>query len=424
MYQQRPQQPDLDQILQQLKDTFGRIFGRLGGGGVSAVVILVILAGIGLWLFSGVYRIQANEQGVVRLFGARASVQDPGLGWRLPSPITTLVKVDVEQIRTAEIGFRTDLQGLVSRLLDEALMLTTDNSIVEAQLVIQYRIGDPEAFVYNVTNPEDVLHTTAEVALRSIVGRTELDDFLTVGRASAELETRAFLEELLTVYGTGIVLTDVKLQTVDPPDQVKDAFQEVVRALEDETRLEGAVHEPLIQPVLRTLWAGTQQLHHPGPPEAEHLQAVEGQRQECCIGGDVWGWARTQGTDSTCRGLDIVVPGPPPGTESGGRGIEAGDSRIHIAGQDDRTSIRAGNSYRWRCLGLETVPLETKGIDYPGLHSLCVVEQARGPIARVKLLRGSTSSDLGECLEQAHLVPLAGQRGRCCQAIGAPTDDD
>ncbi len=238
MYQQRPQQPDLDQILQQIKDAFKSIFGRLGGGGVSAVIILVLLAGFGLWLFSGVYRIQANEQGVVRLFGARASVQDPGLSWRLPSPITTLVKVDVEQIRTAEIGFRTDPQGLVSRLLDEALMLTTDNSIVEAQLVIQYRVGDPEAFVYNVTDPENVLHTTAEVALRSIVGRTELDDFLTVGRAKAELETRAFLEELLTVYGTGIVLTDVKLQTVDPPDQVKDAFQEVVRALEDETRLE------------------------------------------------------------------------------------------------------------------------------------------------------------------------------------------
>lgn len=238
MYQQRPQQPDLDQILQQLKGMFSRIFGRLGGGGVSAVVILVLMAGIGLWLFSGVYRIQANEQGVIRLFGARASVQDPGLGWRLPSPLTSLVKVDVEQIRTAEIGFRTDPQGLVSRLLDEALMLTTDNSIVEAQLVIQYRIGDPEAFVYNVTDPEGVLHTTAEVALRSIVGRTQLDDFLTVGRATAELETRAFLEELLTAYGTGIVLTDVKLQTVDPPDQVKDAFQEVVRALEDETRLE------------------------------------------------------------------------------------------------------------------------------------------------------------------------------------------
>lgn len=190
------------------------------------------------WLATGVYVVNPREQGVVRLFGQFNTVTEPGLNWRIPSPITTLVRVDVETIRTATVGFRIDDVGLVTRLADEALMLTTDNSIVEAQMVVQYRVGDPRDFVFNVRDPEDVLHTTAEVALRSIVGRTDLVSLLTVGRASVEQDSRIFLEILLDSYGTGILITDVKLQTVDPPEQVKDAFQEVTRALEDETRLE------------------------------------------------------------------------------------------------------------------------------------------------------------------------------------------
>jgi len=116
-------------------------------------------------------------------------------------------------------------------------MLTTDNSIVEAQMVIQYRVSDATDFVFNVKDPEKVLHSAAEVAMRSIVGRNDLDTNLTV-RATIEQGTRGFLEQLLHEYNTGIILTDVKLQTMDPPEEVKDAFQEVTRALEDETRLE------------------------------------------------------------------------------------------------------------------------------------------------------------------------------------------
>ncbi len=199
-------------------------------GGVAVVVVV-------LWLLTGIYIVNADEEGVVRLFGRHYAISNPGLSWRPPSPITSLVKVNVKQIRTAEIGFRTTETGLTTRELAEALMLTTDNSIVEAQLVIQYRVGDSRAFVYNVANPEQILHTTAEVALRSIVGRTGFVQSITQ-RAVVEQDTRAFLEELLGNYNTGIVLSEVKLQVMDPPDEVKDAFQEVTRALEDETRLE------------------------------------------------------------------------------------------------------------------------------------------------------------------------------------------
>ena len=239
--QQRPQpEINLDEILAGVKSFFNRISQRLGGGGIGLIIFLIIVAIAVIWLATGLYRVPAGSQGVVRIFGDFSSLEGPGLHWRLPSPITTVVKVDVQEIRTDRVGFRVnpDVPGSSVRALDEALMLTTDNSIVEAQMVVQYRIGDPKAFVFNVTTPELVLHTAAEVALRSIVGRTDLQSVITVGRADVEQDTRLFLEHLLTDYRTGIQITDLKLQTVDPPDQVKDAFQEVTRALEDETRLQ------------------------------------------------------------------------------------------------------------------------------------------------------------------------------------------
>lgn len=222
-----------------LFSTFRKISNWIRKRGSFFWLLLPIVL-LGLWFSTGIYVVNPREQGVIRLFGAFSTISDPGLHWRVPSPITSLTLVDVETIRTDRIGFRVegDSTDRLLRLADESLMLTTDNSIVEAQLVVQYRVGDPRDFVFQVLNPESVLHTSAEVALRSIVGRTDLVSVLTVGRPKVERDTRAFLEKLLAEYGTGIILTDVKLQTVDPPEQVKDAFQEVTRALEDETRLE------------------------------------------------------------------------------------------------------------------------------------------------------------------------------------------
>lgn len=203
----------------------------------AAFWLLLVAVAVVFWLATGIYTVSAREQGVVRLFGSFNSLAQPGLNWRLPSPITSLVKVDVETIRTTEIGFRSDETGRAARLPSEALMLTTDNSIVEAQMVIQYRVGNAKDFVFNVADPEEVLHTAGEVALRSIVGRLPLLTVLTI-RPTVERESRIFLEDLLARYQTGIEITDMKLQVTDPPEQVKPAFQEVTRALEDETRLQ------------------------------------------------------------------------------------------------------------------------------------------------------------------------------------------
>ena len=242
MYRGNEPELNLEQILERLRSVFGR-FGLGGiGGSLLYLVLGALLVLVLIWLSTGIYRVDAREKGVVRLLGAFSDISEPGLNWRIPSPITSLVKVDVERLRTVEVGFRTTAAGVATRDLAEALMLTTDNSIVEAQMFVQYLVVDPKDFVFNVNDPEDVLHTAGEVALRSIMGRTELLGALTV-RAVVEQETRAFLESLLAIYEPGIQITELKLQVVDPPDEVKDAFQEVTRALEDETRVENVAEQ-------------------------------------------------------------------------------------------------------------------------------------------------------------------------------------
>jgi membrane protease subunit HflK len=145
--------------------------------------------------------------------------------------------VDVESIRRAEIGFRTVSPERRQDVLNEALMLTADENIVQVELLLQYRIANSRDFVFNVQNPEDVLRTSAEVGLRSTVGQMTIDAVITEERARVQDETRAFLSRLLEDYGTGIQITDVRLQVADPPEEVRDAFQEVVRALADRERL-------------------------------------------------------------------------------------------------------------------------------------------------------------------------------------------
>jgi membrane protease subunit HflK len=190
-----------------------------------------------LWLVSGIYQVQPGEEGVIRTFGRYATTTGPGLHYHLPWPVQTVTIVDVESIRRAEIGFRTEANGQKVDVVDEALMLTMDENIVQVELLVQYRVGDSRQFIFNVQDPEHVLLTTAEVALRSTVGNMTIDAVITEERARVQDETREFLKRLVEEYGTGILVTDVRLQVADPPEEVRDAFQEVVRARADKERL-------------------------------------------------------------------------------------------------------------------------------------------------------------------------------------------
>ncbi|HMQ51570.1 MAG TPA: FtsH protease activity modulator HflK [Anaerolineae bacterium] len=227
-----PHRPEFEQV----GDYFNKLFQWFSGKRRSFYFIVMLFIVL-VWLASGAYIIQPGEEGVVRTFGRFSSITTPGLNYHIPWPIQRVTIVDVESIRRVEIGFRTTDANSKQEVLSEALMLTMDENIVQVELLVQYRIASSRDFVFNVQNPEDVLLTSAEVGLRSTVGQMTIDAVITEERARVQDDTRVFLSRLLEDYGTGIQVTDVRLQVADPPEEVRDAFQEVVRALADRERL-------------------------------------------------------------------------------------------------------------------------------------------------------------------------------------------
>ncbi|MCS6912617.1 MAG: FtsH protease activity modulator HflK [Myxococcales bacterium] len=182
-------------------------------------------------LLSGVYVVGPGEIGVVRTFGRESGRSYPGLHYRIPF-IQQADVVNVEKIRRIEVGFRGK-----ERLPHESLMLTGDENIVDAQMIVQYRVSDPSKFLFRLRDPEEVLHTTAQVALRGKVGETTIDDVITTAREKVQDETRQWLQQLMDKYQSGLTITEVKLLVVDAPDEVKEAFHDVVRAREEKEKL-------------------------------------------------------------------------------------------------------------------------------------------------------------------------------------------
>jgi len=233
--------PSIDELLQGVEDVKNSVQRFTNGKGLWAILVVILL----LWLGSGFYVVGPGERGVVLLFGAATEQTDPGLHYRLPWPIQSHAVVDIAQVRRAEVGFRTTPDTLAGRserggartVPQEALMLTGDENIVELQLFVQYRVQDPVKFLFGASDPEGILHTSAEVALRSAVGRNTIDYTMTEGRVEVQEQTKSALQELLDAYQTGLLVSEARLLVVDPPSEVRDAFHDVVRALEDRDRL-------------------------------------------------------------------------------------------------------------------------------------------------------------------------------------------
>ena len=228
----RPQSgPDWEEILSKLPDLPN--FVKAGVPIYIGIAILVI------WLASGIYTIQPGEEGVVTRFGKVVQTTTAGLNYHLPWPVEEVHKVDIARIRRLELGFRSNPSrpGLIRRVPVESLMLTGDENIVDAQLTVQYRVKEPQKFLFKLRDPATTLHAATEVALRNKVGNTTIEEVLTVGRDRVQNETQEFLQQLMDTYESGIQVTEVKLQTVEAPNQVKDAFDEVVGAREDREKL-------------------------------------------------------------------------------------------------------------------------------------------------------------------------------------------
>ena len=235
--------PELEEVIKDFKNKFNTRFGggSSGKGGVSKAAkgsfkYFVILAVL-LWLLSGIYIIDPAERGVVLRFGAFQTSTTQGPHWHIPYPIETVYKVNVERIRAAEIGFRniqnSSYSGAVS---SESLMLTKDENMVDVKLAVQYKIADAQAYLFNVFNPELTLSHVVQSVIRQVVGDNTMDHVLTTGREQVAQEVKSHSQNLLNEYNTGLLITAVTMQDAQPPVQVKAAFDDVVKAREDEQR--------------------------------------------------------------------------------------------------------------------------------------------------------------------------------------------
>jgi membrane protease subunit HflK len=172
------------------------------------------------------------------VFGAwDRTLHEPGPHYAPPSPIGSVDVVPVLDVRRQEIGFRTIGPGQIQDVPEEALMLTGDENIVDAQVIVQYRIIDPGQFLFVVVDADAMLKVATEAALRQVIGQGTVDDALTEGRGQIQESTRTKLQQILDSYGSGLLIQEVKLQAVRPPQPVEASFKDVVSALEDRSRL-------------------------------------------------------------------------------------------------------------------------------------------------------------------------------------------
>ena len=197
----------------------------------------VVLAALAIWLLTGTYMVGPDEVGVVRTFGEHTRVAQSGLNWHFPVPIETVNTPKVTEVKRIEIGFRTLRNGQYRTVEKESLMLTGDENIVDAEMIVQYKIKDPVAYLFNIVEPELTVREAAEASLRTVVGRNKIDETLTTGKFTIQEETKFQLQSILDLYGSGIHVVAVQLQDVSPPKEVIGAFKDVASAKEDKNRM-------------------------------------------------------------------------------------------------------------------------------------------------------------------------------------------
>jgi membrane protease subunit HflK len=238
--------PDLDQLIARLQAYVRSLLGggprgRFTGGRGLALIAIGVAA---LWLASGIYRVQPDEQGVVLRFGAFNRMTLPGLNYHLPWPIERVETPAVTRINRIEIGYRsaggarieTDNQG-GRTVLEESLMLTGDENIIDINFAVFWRINDAVGYLFNTRNPPLIIKAVAESVMREVIGRTPIQPALTELRAQIETDVLRQTQQILNNYKTGVEITQVQLQKVDPPAEVVESFLDVQRANTDAERL-------------------------------------------------------------------------------------------------------------------------------------------------------------------------------------------
>jgi membrane protease subunit HflK len=233
-----PTPPDLEDLLRRSQDKLRTVLpgGQFGGRGFA----LLALVGILLWGFSGFFRVEPDELGVVLRFGKPVREVKPGLNYHLPYPIESALTPKALRVNKIDVGMRV-VEGrsgpTIRDLPEESLMLTGDENIVDVDFSV-FWVVKPEAkgvenYLFNIQNPEGTVKAVAESAMREVVGRSDIQPILTGARQNIETAVQELMQRILDSYGAGIQITQVQLQKVDPPTQVIDAFRDVQAARAD-----------------------------------------------------------------------------------------------------------------------------------------------------------------------------------------------
>lgn len=232
--------PDLDEMLRQAQNKFKNSFGNrkpqsgMEPGRAFGLLIALLLL---VWLGSGFYTVQPEENAAILTFGKKTDIkQEAGLGYRLPWPIQDVIKENVMQNRQLDIGFM-GRGAVTSDKPNESSMLTGDENIVKIHFSVFWRVTDLSNYFFEITHPEETVMKVAESAMREIIGRTQIQKALTEGRGDIEAKAKELMQKTLDSYKSGVTINGVQLLSVDPPDPVVDAFNDVQRARTDRERL-------------------------------------------------------------------------------------------------------------------------------------------------------------------------------------------
>jgi membrane protease subunit HflK len=237
------QPPDLEDLIRRGQDRLKSVLPGGGGTGFGGRGwILVFFAAIVIWLLSGFYRVNTDEQGIVLRFGRFVQTTQPGLNYHLPYPIETALTPRVTFENKIDVGFRVQedfRRGTLTRdVPEESLILTGDENIVDVDFSVFWVIKNAGNYLFNIQNPEGTVKAVAESAMREVIGRAQIQPILTGARAATEQEVLKLMQRILDQYQAGITVTRVQLQKVDPPSQVIDAFRDVQAARADAERLQ------------------------------------------------------------------------------------------------------------------------------------------------------------------------------------------
>jgi len=237
--------PDLDQLWNEFNQRLNRLLGNKGGGGSSGGGFTPNMrgakAGIGailgitfiLWMASGFFIVQEGQTGVILTFGKYSHMTSAGFNWRWPNPIQNHEVVNVSQVRTLEVGYRSSVKNKQPK---EALMLTEDENIIDIQFAVQYKLKNASEWVFSNRDPEDTVRQIAESSIREIVGKGKMDFVLYEGREKVAFDVNQLMQKILDRYQTGVQVTNVTMQAVQPPEQVQAAFDDAVKAGQDRER--------------------------------------------------------------------------------------------------------------------------------------------------------------------------------------------